>query len=118
MAEPGEHRYLQVARALRKDIVVGDYDGRASEPDFVNLVRETLTGFGYSVSMNVPFRGAELVSAYSDPEKGRHSIQIELNRRLYMDEETRDKTAGYDELKANLARLGEACRDYMQSATT
>jgi N-formylglutamate deformylase len=98
---------------IRKDVVVGDYDGQASEPEFVNLVIETLQGFGYTVSLNIPFRGAELVSAYSARAKNRHSIQIELNRKLYMDEDTREKNAGYDELKANLARLGEVIRDYV-----
>ncbi|WP_440408224.1 N-formylglutamate amidohydrolase [Neorhizobium petrolearium] len=98
---------------VRKDVVVGDYDGQSSEPDFVNLVIETLGGLGYSVSLNVPFRGAELVSAYSAPAKNRHSIQIELNRKLYMDEDTREKNAGYAELKANLALLGTRLREYV-----
>lgn len=106
------------AGTIRKDIVIGDYDGTSSEPDFVQMVMRTLEGFGYSVSLNVPFRGAELVCAYSDPATNRHSIQIELNRKLYMDEVTREKNAGYAELKANLARLGEACRDYVQSRMT
>lgn len=101
------------AGTIRKDIVVGDYDGQASEPDFVRLVVETLEGFGYSVSLNVPFRGAELISAYSAPARNRHSIQIELNRRLYMDEETREKNAGYDALKANLTKLGHVMSAYV-----
>lgn len=103
------------AGTARKDIVVGDFDGQASEPDFVKLVVETLEGFGYSVSLNVPFRGAELVSAYSAPAKNRHSIQIELNRKLYMNEDTREKIAGYDELKVNLGKLGHVMRDYVVS---
>ena len=87
--------------------------GTSSEPGFVKLVVETLEGFGYSVSLNVPFKGAELVSAYSSPGTNRHSIQIELNRKLYMDEDTREKITGYDELKVNLARLGTVMRDYV-----
>lgn len=101
------------AGTVRKDIVVGDYDGTSSEPEFVQLVIRTLENFGYSVSLNVPFRGAELVSAYSAPEKNRHSIQIELNRKLYMDEVTREKTTGYIELQENLAKLGTILGDYV-----
>jgi len=101
--------------SIRKDVVVGDYDGQASEPEFVNLVVETLQGFGYTVSRNVPFRGAELVSAYSAPATNRHSIQIELNRKLYMDEGTREKNSGYDELQTNLARFGKVIRDYVNA---
>ncbi|WP_117189974.1 N-formylglutamate amidohydrolase [Rhizobium terrae] len=101
---------------VRKDIVVGDYDGQASEPDFVKLVVETLESFGYSVSLNIPFRGAELVSAYSAPSRNRHSIQIELNRKLYMDEQTREKIPDYDALKTNLAKLGDVIRSYVTTA--
>ncbi|MES5047474.1 N-formylglutamate amidohydrolase [Rhizobium nepotum] len=103
------------AGTIRKDIVVGDYDGASSEPEFVQLVVSTLESFGYSVSRNVPFRGAELVSAYSAPAKNRHSIQIELNRKLYMDEVTREKNAGYGELKANLGKLGATLRTYLST---
>ncbi|WP_425961403.1 N-formylglutamate amidohydrolase [Rhizobium nepotum] len=103
------------AGTIRKDIVVGDYDGASSEPEFVQLVISTLESFGYSVSRNVPFRGAELVSAYSAPAKNRHSIQIELNRKLYMDEVTREKNAGYGELKANLGKLGATLRTYLST---
>ena len=52
-------------------------------------------------------RGVELVQRYSDPSAGRHSIQIELSRALYMDENLVEKHAGFGELKANLSRLME-----------
>lgn len=101
------------AGTVRKDIVVGDYDGTSSEPEFVQLVIEALESFGYSVSLNVPFRGAELVSAYNAPQRQRHSIQIEINRKLYMNEITREKNIGYDELKANLRKLGTTLQRYV-----
>lgn len=103
------------AGTVRADIVVGDYDGVSSEPEFVDLVIKTLSGFGYSVSRNIPFKGAQLVSAYSDPSKNRHSIQIELNRKLYMDEVTREKLATYSELQNNLSKLCHIIADYVKS---
>ena len=103
------------AGTIRADIVVGDYDGVSSEPAFVDLVIKTLSGFGYSVSRNIPFKGAQLVSAYSDPSKQRHSIQIELNRKLYMDEKSREKISGYTELQNNLSKLGHIIADYTKS---
>src|SRR5438477_9101076 len=36
--------------------------------------------------------GVELVRAYSDPARGRNSLQIEVNRKLYMDEIDRKST--------------------------
>ena len=51
-------------------------------------MRATLAGMGYRVKVNDPYKGVELVRAYSDPKAGRHSLQIEINKRLYMDEAT------------------------------
>ena len=103
------------AGTVRPDFVLGDYDGASCEPGFVQLAAETLRGLGYSVALNVPFRGAELVSAYSDPPRGRHSLQIEINRRLYMDEESRERIAGFEKLRGDLEALGQLLRDYAVS---
>lgn len=89
----------------RADFVLGDRDGTTCAPEFTAMVAETLRGFGYEVKVNDPYKGVELVRAFSDPADNRHSLQIEANRRLYMDERTRERAAGYDELKRNLDRL-------------
>jgi N-formylglutamate deformylase len=89
----------------RADFVLGDRDGTTCSPDFTALVAGTLRGMGYEVKINDPYKGVELVRAFSDPADHRHSLQIEVNRRLYMDERTRAKSAGFEELKARLDRL-------------
>ena len=89
----------------RADFVLGDLDGEACDADFREAVREGLVGLGYRVVLNKPFKGAELVSRYSDPGSGRHSLQIEINRRLYMDEKKVEKTANFEGLKADIERL-------------
>ncbi|MBS1133567.1 MAG: putative N-formylglutamate amidohydrolase, partial [Burkholderiaceae bacterium] len=60
-----------------------------------------------------PYKGVELVRAYSDPGRGRHSLQVEINKRLYMDEATRARHAGFAPLQRNLQRMLEAIRDYI-----
>jgi hypothetical protein len=67
---------------------------------------------GYNVKINDPYKGVELVRAFSDPKAGRHSLQIEVNRRLYMDERTRERNAGFGELQRNLAALLERVSAY------
>lgn len=89
----------------RADFVLGDLDGRACEGAFTRLVAECLKGMGYTVRINDPFKGAELIERYSDPAAGRHALQIEINRRLYLDEARIDKTAGFESLKADMRRL-------------
>jgi N-formylglutamate deformylase len=100
----------------RADFVLGDRDGTSCEPGLTQFVRTTLAGFGYQVKVNDPYKGVELVRAYSDPAAGRHSLQIEVNKRLYMDENERSKSSGYAALRANLLRLIEAIRDYAAAA--
>ena len=89
----------------RADFVLGDLDGRACAPEFTALVRDSLIAMGYSVRVNDPFKGAELVARYSDPARARHSLQIEINRRLYLDEAVVAKTDGFENLKADMRRL-------------
>jgi N-formylglutamate amidohydrolase len=96
----------------RADFVLGDRDGSTCAPEFTAFVARTLTGLGYDVAINDPYKGVELVRAFSDPAAHRHSLQIEVNRRLYMDERTREKTSGFDTLRANLDRLLEAVSAY------
>jgi len=96
----------------RADFVLGDRDGSTCEAAFTALVGEALRGMGYQVKVNDPYKGVELVRAFSDPAAGRHSLQVEVNRRLYMDERTRARTAGFDELKRNLSRLLEQVAHY------
>jgi len=93
------------AGSVRPDFVLGDRDGTTCEPRFTELVRETLAGMGYDVKVNDPYKGVELVRAYSDPKAGRHSVQIEINKRLYMDEETLQKNANFEKLQRDLAEL-------------
>jgi N-formylglutamate deformylase len=95
----------------RADFVLGDRDGTTCAPEFTALVAETLRAMGYEVKINDPYKGVELVRAFSDPKANRHSLQIEVNRRLYMDEKTRERLLSFDELKANLDRMvGEVAR--------
>jgi len=91
--------------AVRADFVLGDRDGTSCDPRFTEFVRSTLAGMDYEVKVNDPYKGVELVRAYSDPAAGRHSLQIEINKRLYMDERTLQKAAGFASLQKNLASL-------------
>ncbi len=99
----------------RADVVLGDRDGTTAAADFVAVVEKCLTGAGLSVKRNDPYKGVELVRAYGDPARNRHSLQIELNRRLYMDETGFAKTADFASLKTVLDRLIATLADYARS---
>ena len=101
----------------RPEFVLGDRDGTTASPEFTALVGETLSGFGYQVTINDPYKGAELVRAYSNPSAGRHSLQIEIKRALYMDETAIRPNAGFEALRVNITRLIEVICEYAASKT-
>lgn len=104
--------------ARRPDFVLGDRDGSAADPAFTEWVAQQLQAQGYVVKINDPYRGAELVRAYSDPQHGRYSIQIEINRGLYMDEQSLERSAGFAALQDNLTQLAGQMSRYISGKLT
>lgn len=96
----------------RADFVLGDREGTSCAADFRDMVRDTLEAMGYAVALNDPYKGVELIAAYSKPDDGRHSLQIEINRALYMDEERFERGPGFEKLKADIDTLTAAICDY------
>ncbi len=94
------------------DFVLGDRDGTTCDPGFTRFVADYLRALGYRVRINDPYKGVELVRRYSRPARGRHSLQLEIDRRLYMNEETLEKHSGFDRLRADLNRLVAAICDH------
>lgn len=107
MASSGDHTTEDGAVA-RPDFVLGNLDGVSCNDEMMQTVASTLTECGYRVAINDPYKGQELVRQYSDPDNGRHSMQIEINRALYMNEQTIQKTSGFDPLQQHLLLVTQA----------
>ncbi|KLN52510.1 N-formylglutamate amidohydrolase [Variovorax paradoxus] len=73
---------------VHADFVIGDRDGSTADPALSQRICEHLRARGYSVDYNHPYKGVELVRRHGRPAEHRHSIQVEVNRKLYMDEAT------------------------------
>ncbi|HEV7371964.1 N-formylglutamate amidohydrolase [Arenibaculum sp.] len=93
------------------DFVLGDRDGTTCGPDFTRLVADVLRGMGYRVRINDPYKGVELVRRYSNPARGIHSLQLEIHRGLYMNEDTLERNAGFEALRADLGVLIDTIAD-------
>jgi N-formylglutamate deformylase len=93
--------------ALRADFVLGDRDGTTCAPGLTDFVARLLAGRGYSVKINDPYKGVEIVRRHGVPAAGRHALQIEVKRSLYMDERTLLANDHYATLKADLGHLIE-----------
>jgi N-formylglutamate deformylase len=96
---------------VHPDFVIGDRDGTSADPRLSALVCGHLRQHGYAVAYNQPYKGVELVRRHSDPARHRHSIQVEINRKLYMDEATLALHAGFEPLRRDLRALVEMLLD-------
>jgi N-formylglutamate amidohydrolase len=95
----------------RPDFCIGDRDRSTCDGAFTEVIVDTLRTMGYSVTVNDPYKGVELIRRYSNPANARHSVQIEVNRALYMHQDSIERNGGFDDLQANLAKLVKAvCR--------
>ena len=83
------------SRAPRPQIVLGDRFGATAAPDILERIEEAFAVEGLTVSRNVPFAGAYVLQAHGRPSRGRHAVQIEIDRALYMDEALILPHAGY-----------------------
>ena len=90
------------------DIVLGDRFGAACSPKLTGLVERELEAMGYSVARNAPYAGGYTTEHYGRPAKRTHALQIEINRALYMNEETREPTEGLARLAADAEALTRA----------
>ena len=113
------YEYLGISSAQPlADFVLGDRNGTSCDPEFTRMVEGMLRDLGYSVSINDPYKGAEILSRYGRPEHGRHSLQIEIRRDVYMDEKTREPHEGFETLRANLALVTKSLVDYVVRETS
>ncbi|GGB43505.1 hydrolase [Roseibium aquae] len=104
MASMGD-RTTEDGMVVRPDFVIGDRDGSTCAPEVTHTVATFFKERGYSVAINDPYKGFELVRRHGNPGRGSHSIQIEINRALYMNEATLCKRPGYLRLQQELTDL-------------
>ena len=88
------------------DIVLGNRGGSTCDPEFTRRIADFMSDLGYEVTINSPYQGAEIIRRHGNPMLGRHSLQIEINRDLYMDEDSfKVKRKPFNILKKNLMLL-------------
>ena len=89
--------------ALRPDVVLGDRFGAAAGRDLVERVEAAFAAAGLRVARNAPFAGAFIAQSYGRPSAGRHVIQVEIDRSLYMDEARVEKRADFGTFREVIA---------------
>jgi N-formylglutamate amidohydrolase len=102
----------------KADIVLGDRYGTSCAGILTDLVDVSLRGRGYSVVRNKPYAGGFITEHYGEPALGRHALQVEINRSLYMNERTLTKTAAFLELAQDLTEVFAAVTQVIEDDLT
>ena len=92
----------------RPDVVIGDRYGTSCSPVLTDTVEDTLKQLGYTAGRNKPYAGGFITEHYGNPASGLHTIQIELNRAIYMDERRRERGARFAQVATDFTAIADA----------
>ncbi|MGE4431688.1 MAG: N-formylglutamate amidohydrolase [Sphingobium sp.] len=92
----------------RPDVVIGDRFGGSASNRLSETARDALMAEGLNVALNTPYPGSYLIERHGRPLRGRHALQIEVSRDLYLDESLDQPGEGLPRIHAAMARLIEA----------
>lgn len=87
------------------DVVLGDRHGSSCEGRITRRLSTLFASLGWRVALNQPYSGGWTTQVWGRPNDGFQSIQIELNRALYMDETTLEPSAGWERCRKGVARV-------------
>lgn len=92
------------AGRARADFVLGDCFGASCAPAVTEKAERSLCAMGFSVRRNAPYSGGFTTRHYGRPPDRVHALQVEVNRALYMNQDSFAKSPAF---AAVAARLGE-----------
>jgi N-formylglutamate amidohydrolase len=97
------HSMPPLPGARAAEIVIGDRYGRTAGAGLVSRAAAIWSAAGFRVALNAPYAGGHLIERHAAPARGRHALQLEIDRRLYLD-------AGRDRPGPGLPRIAELVR--------
>lgn len=87
------------------DIVLGDRFGVSCAPEIMEFADSHFTKCGLSVARNAPYAGGFVAASYGRPRRHVHVLQIEISRRLYLDERRITRTDNFDVLRGHIVEF-------------
>jgi len=90
VARPGQRR---------PEVVLGDRFGASAAVEVLDALEDGFLSEGLCVIRNAPFAGAYVTQQYGRPARGRHAVQVEIDRSLYMNERLVRPNANFEAVK-------------------
>ncbi|KPF67361.1 N-formylglutamate amidohydrolase [Bosea sp. AAP35] len=93
----------------KPDIILGDRFGTSAAGHITDIAEAAFAKLGFSVTRNRPYAGGFITEHYGAPHTGVHTLQIEINRALYMDEATLMPHDGFARLEQAISGAMAEC---------
>lgn len=87
------------------DIVLGDRHGAAARGGVTRRIRALFEAEGLRVALNSPYAGGYATQTWGRPDEGFQAVQVEINRALYLNEETLEPSADHGRFAALIERV-------------
>jgi N-formylglutamate deformylase len=102
----------------RPDIILGNRFGASASSAVFDIVEAAFKNEGFIVGRNTPFAGGYITQKFGTPSKGQHVVQVEINRKLYMNEDSITKNAHFEDVRTRLSNASfEICEKLLPSAS-
>lgn len=99
------HEAVIEARGRRPQVVLGDRFGSTATAAVTGAIEAAFQAEGLDVVRNIPFAGAYVVQTHGRPGTGRHAVQVEIDRSLYMDEARVEPHEGFGRMSLMMERV-------------
>ena len=86
-------------------IVIGDRFGRSAAGYLADLAGQVARADGHRVAFNAPYAGGYILDCHARPADQIHALQIEIDRRLYLDSNLTDPGPGLGHMRAFVSQL-------------
>nr|WP_240969537.1 N-formylglutamate amidohydrolase [Sneathiella limimaris] len=106
----------EMAEPPLSDFILGNRFGRTCPQEITDLVAATLQEKDHSVAFNSPYAGGYITRTYADLARNIYTLQIEINRDLYMDPKALSLIPGAQDLQEVLGFLLKRLGDYFQKS--
>lgn len=109
------HSMPSLAGPSAAQIVLGDRGGTTAASLVARAAQAAARGAGYRTARNAPYAGGRIVGRHGTPRHGIHALQIEVDRRCYLDRALLQPTPARHRVAAMLA---DAARRMIEALTT
>lgn len=99
------------AHSEAPQVVIGDRFGRSAHGRFSARLASIVEAHGLRTGFNVPYAGGHILDRHGAPARGVHALQLEVDRRLYLDTNMCEPGQGLAAVQDMLAAIATGMSD-------